>query len=164
MIEPTFLKSQNLEIEAVGIAEAKAFCVRWHYSNIFPPHCIISLGYRDAKGLAGVALWGWGVRPRHTIEKLFPTLGTEDYWELNRLCLRDDCPRNFLYALPLGTTRQSKPLFASSPNQWGQNYPKHADLIWRDDSRNVVGVAPVITQSGTFRNSEPSLFDEAVPL
>lgn len=55
---------------------------------------MLTLGYFDSKGLAGVSLWGWGVRPRHTIQKLFPSLSTKDYWELNKLCLRDDCPRN----------------------------------------------------------------------
>lgn len=83
-----------ISVQPIGIKEAKRFCVRWHYSNIFPPHCMLTLGYFDSVGLAGVALWGWGVRPRHTIQKLFPSLTTADYWELNRLCLRDDCPRN----------------------------------------------------------------------
>jgi len=82
------------EVAPIPIPEAKAFCLKWHYSDIFPPHCLLALGYRDEKGLAGVALWGWGTRPLHTIRKLFPSLGTADYRELNRLCLRDECPRN----------------------------------------------------------------------
>jgi hypothetical protein len=55
---------------------------------------MVTLGYSDEQGLAGVALWGWGVRPMHTIRRLFPSMSTGDYWELNRLCLRDDCPKN----------------------------------------------------------------------
>jgi len=78
----------------------KRLCLRWHYSNIFPPHCMVSLGFYDADGphgtssLGGAAIWGWGTRPRHTIQKLFPSLDTDDYWELCRLCCRDDLPRN----------------------------------------------------------------------
>jgi hypothetical protein len=55
---------------------------------------MVCLGFRDTQGLAGVAIWGWGVRPRHTIQRLFPSLNTADYWELCRLCCRDDLPRN----------------------------------------------------------------------
>ena len=54
----------------IDLPTAKAFCRRWHYSDVFPPHCLVNLAYDDAAGLAGVALWGWGTRPRHTIRKL----------------------------------------------------------------------------------------------
>ena len=81
------------DIERISLAEAKVFVRTWHYSKIFPPHCLVNLGARNAAGeLVAVAMWGFGVRPRHTIQKLFPSLGTGDYLELNRLCLRDDEP------------------------------------------------------------------------
>lgn len=116
-------------IEIIGIKEAKRFCVDWHYSNIFPPHCMVALGYRDAKGLAGVALWGWGVRPMHTIKKLFPSLATPDYWELNRLCLRDDCVRN------------SESWFLARCAEWmATNQPKIKVLLsWADGVRGKPG-------------------------
>jgi hypothetical protein len=116
-------------IENVGLKEAKRFCVQWHYSNIFPPHCMITLGYRDAKGLAGVALWGWGVRPMHTIKKLFPSLATPDYWELNRLCLRDDCVKN------------SESWFLARCAEWMKvNQPKIKVLLsWADGVRGKPG-------------------------
>jgi hypothetical protein len=78
----------------IPIESAKNLCRRWHYSNVFPPHCIVALGFYDAQGLGGVAIWGWGTRPKHTIQKLFPSLNTSDYWELCRMCCRDDLPRN----------------------------------------------------------------------
>lgn len=84
----------NQAVDIMHINEAKAFVRKWHYSDIFPPHCMVNLGYYDDKGLAGVALWGWGTRPRHTIQKLFPSLNTSDYWELCRLCCREELPRN----------------------------------------------------------------------
>jgi hypothetical protein len=42
----------------------------------------------------GVSIWGYGVRPKHTIEKWLPGLHVSDYLELNRLCLLDEMPRN----------------------------------------------------------------------
>jgi hypothetical protein len=82
-------------LERIPLAEAKRFVVRWHYAKVFPPHCLVNLALRDSVGqLAAAAMWGWGVRPRHTIKGLFPSLDTKDYLELNRLCLREDQPRN----------------------------------------------------------------------
>ena len=113
----------------VSLREAKAHCVQYHYSNIFPPHCMVTLGYCDEHGLAGVALWGWGVRPRHSIQKLFPSLGTADYWELNRLCLRDDCPRN------------SESWFLARCAEWmAKNHPTRKVLLsWADGVRGKPG-------------------------
>jgi len=83
-----------VQVDLVNMDAAKRLCLQWHYSNIFPPHCMVALGFYDGKGLGGAAIWGWGTRPRHTIQKLFPSLDTGDYWELCRLCCRDDLPRN----------------------------------------------------------------------
>lgn len=96
MIETgTMFKETAGSLERIELREAKAFVRRWHYSKIFPPHCLVNLALRDGKGkISAVAMWGYGVRPRHTIQKLFPSLGVGDYLELNRLCLRDDEPRN----------------------------------------------------------------------
>jgi hypothetical protein len=55
-------------IEHVSVAVAKTFVRAWHYSETFPPHCLLNLGARDTDGLlAAVAIWGYGVRPLHTI-------------------------------------------------------------------------------------------------
>jgi hypothetical protein len=83
-----------IPVSLVPLEAAKNLCRKWHYSDIFPPHCMVSLGFYDGQGLAGIAIWGWGTRPRHTIQRLFPSLDTKDYWELCRMCCRDDLPRN----------------------------------------------------------------------
>lgn len=89
------LDLSNNGVERISLAEAKLFVLRWHYSKIFPPHCLVNLGMRDEKGqLRAVAMWGYGVRPKHTIKRLFPSLDVQDYFELNRLCLTDYEPRN----------------------------------------------------------------------
>lgn len=116
-------------INLIGLPTAKDFCRKWHYSDIFPPHCMVNLAYHDADGLAGVALWGWGTRPKHTIQKLFPTLDTGDYWELARLCLRDDCPRN------------SESMFLAKCSDWiRENCPERKVLFtWADGIRGKPG-------------------------
>jgi len=95
-------------VDVIGTQEFKDFCRRWHYSNIFPPHMLVVLGQRDDFGLAAAASWGFGTRPLHTIRKLFPSLGTKDYLELNRLCARDELPRNTESAFLAKNTRWLK--------------------------------------------------------
>ncbi len=118
-----------IDVEIVPLAEAKALCLKYHYSNIFPPHCMVTLGFHDQLGLAGVAIWGWGVRPRHTIKKLFPSLDTKDYWELVRLCCRDDLVRNTESQLLAGCVR------------WFRQYQKDKVLLytWADGIRGKPG-------------------------
>ena len=83
-----------MEIINIGIKTAKDFTVRRHYAKTFPPHTNLCYGlYRDSK-LVGVVMLGWGVRPKHTIQRLFPSLNTSDYLEINRLCVDDSQPRN----------------------------------------------------------------------
>ena len=96
---------KSIQVAPVSPEEARRLCLRWHYSNIFPPHCMVYLGFHDGDGLAGVTIWGWGTRPRHTIQKLFPSLDTGDYWELCRMVCRDDLPRNTETQLLAGCAR-----------------------------------------------------------
>lgn len=117
-------------LERIPLGEAKRFVLAWHYSKIFPPHCLVNLANRDDSGeLCAVAMWGWGVRPRHTIKKLFPSLDTKDYLELNRLCLREDQPRN------------SESRFLSLCRAWIRENAPHVRLLfsWADGLRGKPG-------------------------
>lgn len=80
--------------DLVSLGMAKSFVAAYHYAVHCPPHCLFNIGCFVETELVGVAMWGFGVRPRHTIERLFPSLGTGDYYELNRLCMLDSEPRN----------------------------------------------------------------------
>lgn len=42
----------------------------------------------------GLITLGWGTRPLHTIQKLFPSLTTNDYYEIGRMCMTEEMPRN----------------------------------------------------------------------
>jgi hypothetical protein len=73
---------------------AKRFVHEHHYAKITPTSTKAAYGLVVDGKLAGVAIWGYGVRPRHTIEKWFPGVKISEYLELNRLCLLDEMPRN----------------------------------------------------------------------
>lgn len=73
---------------------AKIFIERWHYSKVLPKLNKVFLGGYIKGELRAVITLGWGVRPKHTIKKLFPSLNTNDYYEIGKMCLDDDMPRN----------------------------------------------------------------------
>ena len=83
-----------IQIKEIPVKTAKEFVRRHHYAVISPPINKLSLGWYKENKLVGIAMWGYGVRPKHTIKKIFPSLNVGDYLELNRLCVLDDMPRN----------------------------------------------------------------------
>jgi hypothetical protein len=65
-----------------------------HYSPIMPRLTKHYLGcYVDGE-LVGGLTFGWGTRPKHTIQKMFPELDTQDYFEIGKMALIEDMPRN----------------------------------------------------------------------
>jgi hypothetical protein len=83
-----------LTVKRIVTKAAKEFVRQHHYAVISPPINKLALGLYKGTRMVGVAMWGYGVRPKHTIKLLFPSLGVSDYLELNRLCLLDEMPRN----------------------------------------------------------------------
>ena len=82
-------------VEPLDMGTARAFVRTHHYARTTPSTTRCAYGLYDCRGnLGGVAIWGVGVRPKHTIAKWFPGVDTKDYLELNRLCLLDEWPRN----------------------------------------------------------------------
>jgi hypothetical protein len=72
---------------------------KYHYSDTLPKINRYFLGfYLGGSGvnseLVGVITLGLGTRPLHTIKRIFPSLGTDDYLEIGRMCMTDDMPRN----------------------------------------------------------------------
>lgn len=89
------MKYQIVEVREIEKNEAFEFITRFHYSKVLPRINKLFLGGFNANGeLMGAMTLGWGVRPLHTIKKLFPSLVSQDYWEIGRMALDDECPRN----------------------------------------------------------------------
>lgn len=68
--------------------------VRYHYSNVMPRITKFCIGGWDGGHLVAGMTLGYGTRPKHTIEGMFPTLSTENYYEVGKLCVADHKPRN----------------------------------------------------------------------
>ena len=89
----------DFEVKEVDKQTALDMVQKYHYSNTLPKLNKVYLGfYTDwggkEKRLVGLITLGWGTRPLHTIAKLFPTLTTNDYYEIGRMCMTEDMPRN----------------------------------------------------------------------
>lgn len=83
-------------VTPIDLTDARKLVAQHHYSHLMPRHTKGALGltlstWRETK-LAGAITFGWGTRPLHTIQKLFPSLGTQDYFELGKLCVSDEMP------------------------------------------------------------------------
>jgi hypothetical protein len=83
-----------MELRPITKRQAKEFVALHHYARTTPSTVVTAYGLFVGEKMTGVALWGYGVRPVHTVRKLFPSLSTGDYLELNRFCLLDEMPRN----------------------------------------------------------------------
>lgn len=74
--------------------EALEMVKKYHYSNALPSINKHFVGFYLGENLVGVVTLGWGTRPLHTIRRLFPSLETKDYYEIGRMCMTEEMPRN----------------------------------------------------------------------
>lgn len=82
------------EVEEITKNEALEMIKKYHYSNTLPKINKHFLGFFQNNRLVGVVTLGWGTRPKHTIKRIFPSLDTKDYYEIGRMCMLDEMPRN----------------------------------------------------------------------
>lgn len=78
----------------VGRTIARNLIVQCHYSQIMPRITRFCIGGWQSDKLVAVMTLGYGTRPLHTIRGMFPSLGTDDYLEIGKLCVRDEQPPN----------------------------------------------------------------------
>ena len=96
----------------VGRGLARVLIARCHYSNVMPRITRFCVGGWKDNRLVAVMTLGFGTRPRHTIEGMFPSLSTEDYLEIGKLCVSDDMPRNtesYFISRALGVIQEQRP-------------------------------------------------------
>ena len=128
---------KRYRVEPISISAMKEFIFKWHYSQTVPRLTKICLGgYREGRLVAVMSL-GWGARPLHTIQALFPTLTTKDYFEIGRMALEDDEPRN------------SESQFISQIISWLKEHQPQLKLLfsWSD---GMLGKPGYVYQASNF--------------
>jgi hypothetical protein len=84
----------NLSVSQISKHLAVSFIQDHHYSPVMPRLTKHFLGFFYESKLVGVLTLGWGTQPRQTIRKMFPSLETRDYFEIGKMCMTDEMPRN----------------------------------------------------------------------
>lgn len=126
-----------MDIKQISEKQALRLLIRNHYRKSIPKLNKIYLGGFIDNRCIGFMSLGWGVRPVHTIKKLFPSLDTKDYFEIGRLCLEEFMPRN------------SESVFISSCMKYIKHYYPQIKLIfsWAD---GMLGKAGYVYQCSNF--------------
>ena len=103
------MKSNNpFIVEKIHKVEAIELIQKYHYSPVMPGITKYYLGLFLNNKLKGVLTLGWGTKPRHTFNKMFPEVGVLDtddndeflhdindwYYEIGKMCLSDDLNKN----------------------------------------------------------------------
>ena len=84
----------EFQIKEVSRSYATDFIQSLHYSKIMPKLTKHFLGCYLENELVGVLTLGWGTQPKATIAKLFDGLDTKNYYEIGKMCMHPDMPRN----------------------------------------------------------------------
>ena len=81
-------------INEISRTYATDFVQSLHYSKIMPKLTKHFLGCYLENELVGVLTLGWGTQPKATIAKLFEGLDTKDYYEIGKMCMKEEMPKN----------------------------------------------------------------------
>ena len=84
----------NFEVKEIHKVNAIDFVQNFHYSPVMPKLTKHFLGFYLDGDLKGVLTLGWGTQPRQTINKMFPGLESKDYYEIGKMCMDEEMPRN----------------------------------------------------------------------
>jgi hypothetical protein len=117
--------------------------------------------------LIGIVTFGGGTRPSDTIRVMFPSLITSDYFEVGKMCLRDDAPKNSESEFLCRAIKRVKAdfpalklIFSWSDGMWGKaGYIYQASnflyggFIWTDAYVNSKGTRIHPRQSNKWKKS-----------
>jgi hypothetical protein len=84
----------NFVIQEIDKQECIDFVHKNHYSKVMPRLTKHYLGSYINNKLVAVMTLGWGTQPKGTINKLFNGLDSSSYYEIGKMCLLDELPRN----------------------------------------------------------------------
>ena len=132
-------------LQIISKDKATEFVRKTHYSKVMPKLTKYFLGcfiddpnslFENNK-LVGVITLGWGTRPLHTIQKLFPGYTSNDYYEIGKMCMSEEMPRN-----------SESQLLSLTINWMKKNTPEKKYLFtWAD---GIVGNPGYVYQSANF--------------
>lgn len=127
----------NYTVHEINKDTAVEFVQKYHYSPVMPKLTKHYLGFYCDNNLVGVLTLGWGTQPRQTINKMFRSLETKDYYEIGKMCMTDEMPRNSESQMLSMTIRWLK-----------QNHPSKLFLYTMADG--IMGKCGYVYQASNF--------------
>lgn len=136
----------NFEAKEVPKRDALSMIQKYHYSNTLPKLNKHFVGFYLKDKLVGIVTLGWGTRPLHTIKRIFPSLETKDYYEIGRMCMTEEMPKN------------SESQMISKLIKWIKKYEPQIKVLftWAD---GIMGKPGYVYQSCSFLYCGFSLTD-----
>ena len=127
----------EFQIKEISKPVAAELIQSLHYSKIMPRLTKHFLGCYLENELVGVLTLGWGTQPKATIAKLFDGFDTKDYYEIGKMCMKEEMPRN------------SESQMISSVVKWmKENCPEKQFLYtWAD---GIMGKPGYVYQAANF--------------
>lgn len=124
-------------VSEIGKTTAVDFVQQHHYSKVMPRLTKHYLGIHNQGKLVGVLTLGWGTQPLHTIKKLFPNCTSADYYEIGKMCMAPEMPRN------------SESQMLSAVIRWMKHHTPDKKFLytWAD---GIVGKPGYVYQSANF--------------
>jgi len=89
-----YAKLKINKVKEISKVEAYPLVEKYHYSKVMPRLTKHYLGIYADDILVGILTLGWGTQPKGTINKLFPGSDTSCYYEIGKMCMMDEMPRN----------------------------------------------------------------------
>ena len=127
----------EFEIKEISRFNAAELIQSLHYSKIMPKLTKHFLGCFLDNELVGVLTLGWGTQPKATINKLFQGLDTKDYFEIGKMCMKEEMPKNSETQMISGVIKWLK-----------KNHPQKKFLYtWAD---GIMGKPGYVYQAANF--------------
>jgi len=163
------------DVKEIPKDTAISFVQKYHYSPVMPRLTKHFLGYFLDGSLVGVLTLGWGTQPKHTIKKMFPSLDTKDYYEIGKMCMSDDMPRNsesqmlsqtikwlkknkpemsFLYTMADGIMGKCGYVYQASNFYYGGSYKTQVYMMENGEKLHPRSSKELLKENCTFSNRE----------
>jgi len=163
----------NLSVQEINKKIAIDFVQKNHYSPVMPTLTKHYLGFFVDASLVGVLTLGWGTQPRQTINKMFRGLGSQDYYEIGKMCMLQEMPKNsesqllsltirwlktnhpeklFLYTMADGIMGKCGYIYQASNFLYGGSYLTQVYMMDNGEKLHPRSTKSILIENAKFKN------------
>jgi len=169
----------NFEIKERHKQDAIRFVQKYHYSPVMPVLTKHYLGFHLDGKIVGVLTLGWGTQPKATINKMFPGLSTEHYYEIGKMCLvpelngtkgagsqmvsatikwmKENTDRLFLYTMADGIMGKCGYVYQASNFYFGEKYWTSVYMMENGEKLHPRSTKELCIENAIFEGYDPKV-------